>query len=507
MRVPKSFTQKIPWMVSLLFILLFVYAALSKLLDFETFETQLGQSPLLSAYAKPVAIGVPILELLIALSLMVSRFRVWGLYGFYCMMVMFTSYILIILNFTSFTPCSCGGVLEDLGWTEHLIFNILFILLSGFVIIILSKKRNRAFLKVGVFTFLGVAIVCLIFLSSEKQNKRNNAFIRRYMPHPIEQIGTLTLKSNSYYIAGMSEKKMYLGNYNAPLYMTTIDSSLQQSDPVRIQIDSTHLPYRKVKLSINPPFFYLGDGTVPVIFRGYTSTWKASVFSYRDAYFSSFTVVDSVSIGITTKSTAKAYNALGLLHKIGDSIIDLNLVEDLLIGKLNNGTFDTDGVLLWNSTERKFIYLYFYQNTYEILDKDLVYWSSGKTIDTINTPILDIAHYSAKKQFELGGKSVLVNRLGATYGDKLFIQSDRLGRYESDKVLRSASIIDVYNIKDTSYVFSFYLYHQRGKNLSEFRIYKNLLVAIVDDQIWLYRLKPEYFDTGFKATHTVQYQD
>lgn len=37
--------------VCLLLVLLFVYAAISKLLDFENFRIQLGQSPLLSAFA------------------------------------------------------------------------------------------------------------------------------------------------------------------------------------------------------------------------------------------------------------------------------------------------------------------------------------------------------------------------------------------------------------------------------------------------------------------------
>ena len=116
--------------IKYLFVLLFVYAAASKLLDFNTFQNQLGQSPLLSAYAHIISWAVPITEIGIAILIVTKKYHVLGLYGFYIMMVMFTTYIIIILNFTSFTPCSCGGVLEKLGWTEHLIFNIIFIILS-----------------------------------------------------------------------------------------------------------------------------------------------------------------------------------------------------------------------------------------------------------------------------------------------------------------------------------------------------------------------------------------
>ena len=52
-------------LICLLYILLFVYAAVSKLLDFENFQVQLGQSPLLSAFAGWVAWIVPIVEIII----------------------------------------------------------------------------------------------------------------------------------------------------------------------------------------------------------------------------------------------------------------------------------------------------------------------------------------------------------------------------------------------------------------------------------------------------------
>ena len=201
-----------------LFVLLFVYAAVSKLLDFDTFETQLGQSPLLSAYAHWVALLVPVSELTIAIMLCITRFRLIGLYGFYGMMVLFTTYIVIILNFTSFTPCSCGGVLEDLGWTEHFIFNVFFVFVSGLSIFLYTSHRRKSLITLVVITLSCVVAIIVLFLSSETQIKRNNAFIRRYMPHALENVGTYQLKSNSYYLAGMDSETIYLGNHSALLF-------------------------------------------------------------------------------------------------------------------------------------------------------------------------------------------------------------------------------------------------------------------------------------------------
>src|SRR5690606_13658793 len=136
--------------------------------------------------------------------------------------------------------------------------------------------------------------------SSEKQIKRNNAFIRRYMPHALERMGEYDLKYNSYYISGLDDQTVYLGNFTTPLTMTTLDTALAQVKEFRISIDSLHLAYRRVRISVKPPYFYLVDGTVPVLFRGKINEWHTSMFSYNDAYFMEFVVADSVNIGITT---------------------------------------------------------------------------------------------------------------------------------------------------------------------------------------------------------------
>lgn len=123
-----------------IYVVLFTYAATSKLLDFENFRVQLGQSPLLSAFAVWSSIAVPVSEIIIAILLLLPKFRFFGLFAAYSLMVMFTAYIYIILNYSAFVPCSCGGILEKMTWNQHLIFNILFVLLAVFAILLETKN-------------------------------------------------------------------------------------------------------------------------------------------------------------------------------------------------------------------------------------------------------------------------------------------------------------------------------------------------------------------------------
>jgi hypothetical protein len=126
-------------LVSVAFVVLFVYAAVSKLIGYDKFRLQLGQSPVLTAFAGLAVWFVPAFELLIAFLLTRLRFRLIGLYASFTLMVMFTAYIVVITRFSDYVPCSCGGVLERLSWNQHLVFNGVFVVL-GFVAIVIYPK-------------------------------------------------------------------------------------------------------------------------------------------------------------------------------------------------------------------------------------------------------------------------------------------------------------------------------------------------------------------------------
>ncbi|UGU15321.1 hypothetical protein LS482_16745 [Sinomicrobium kalidii] len=138
--------------ISFLFILLFVYAALNKLLDVQKFSVDIGKSPMLTPIANFTSWFIPTVEILVAVLLAWPRYRLIGLYGAFTLMVMFTAYIVAILSVSEEIPCSCGGVLEKMGWTEHLIFNIGFVLLGLLGIILhthIIKNRPENNFMVG----------------------------------------------------------------------------------------------------------------------------------------------------------------------------------------------------------------------------------------------------------------------------------------------------------------------------------------------------------------------
>jgi hypothetical protein len=123
-----------------LFVILFIYTGLNKLMDYETFKFQLGRSPFLQNFDAIIATTLPTGELLLALILVVRRTRLLGLYLSFTLMTLFTGYIWIMINESYYLPCSCGGILASMSWNDHLLFNAIFSGLAMVAIILLNQK-------------------------------------------------------------------------------------------------------------------------------------------------------------------------------------------------------------------------------------------------------------------------------------------------------------------------------------------------------------------------------
>lgn len=138
----KTLYQSIPKIIGILFIILFVYAATSKLLAIEQFKTQLGKSPFISMYANWMVWIIPLVELLIVGLFIFQKHLLVAFYSSFTLMTLFTIYIFLVLNFSDDVPCACGGIISSLGWRAHFLFNIAFILIALTGIIIIHKQRS-----------------------------------------------------------------------------------------------------------------------------------------------------------------------------------------------------------------------------------------------------------------------------------------------------------------------------------------------------------------------------
>lgn len=494
MKLSLTQTNKIAVCICYLYILLFTYAAASKLLDFENFRVQLGQSPLLSAFADVVSWLVPIVELLIVVMLVFQQFRLITLFASFSLMLMFTTYIFIILNYSSFIPCSCGGILEKMGWNEHLVFNIIFIILAIIGILIIHKATPKEqqikslYKLIILFAILSVAsigIVVGLFLASENITHYHNKFTRRFPHFPAVKAREADLQLNSYYIAGSDNNKIYLGNTTAQLLVTVLDSTLKQKVQYQIELDNKNLPFKSVKIKVAVPYFYVYDGTVPCVFRGNIKDWKAKLLKKGGEYFSLAEPMDSTVMAVRTQKRGSGESVMATLDLRDTTRTNLN---PAILQKQIDGIFDTDGQMTYSKELNRLVYLYAYRNQFTVTDNNLKIDYRGNTIDTISQANLNIVNIKSHNQKKLGKQPLIVNKNCAVFNNLLFVSSGIPGHYENIKVWEQASIIDLYDLSRKTYILSFYVYNEENAKMKNFIIQDSVLYALIGNRIVRYNL-------------------
>lgn len=135
MKTRENMGVKSRWLtevISALLMTLFIYAAMAKITHYHVFVFQVGESPFkpLARSARWVAWLIPGVELLVALLLPFNKTRRLALYASAALMALFTVYIAAMLLSGLPLPCACGGIIGGLQWKGHLVFNIIFLLIS-----------------------------------------------------------------------------------------------------------------------------------------------------------------------------------------------------------------------------------------------------------------------------------------------------------------------------------------------------------------------------------------
>lgn len=345
-----------------------------------------------------------------------------------------------------------------------------------------------------ILTLSGIGLVTALFVLSEEQIHRNNSFIRRYPQHPVTREKSFDLKFNSYYLAGVTKDSIYLGNFTAPLHLLSIDKHLTDTSHHKLTLERMgQFEFKSVRIQVREPYFYLSDGTVPVIYRGKIGKWQARLLMKNNAFFSTMVPVNESHFSIRARSSSTNQNELGLIRT--GNPVEVTLNPELLEKQLD-GIFDVDGFLLFSEAFQRVIYVYRYRNQFLVANEQLELIFRGKTIDTVSKVQLDIAEIASKNQRKIGSNSLHVNLQATTAGKYLFTQSGRLGKFEDEKLLKQASIIDVYDLDKKTYALSFYLYHFQRQNMREFFIHDKRLYSLNGRYLVSHQMKPKYF--GFE---------
>ena len=124
-------SKKIIDVIAIALALLFIYAAVEKLVNIGTFRTQLDKSPLVGSFSSAAVWLLPLLQVLTSVLLIRQVTRLAGLFCAFFLIAAITVYLVTMISAGDSQPCDCGELWQGLSEEWHIILISLEFCLQG----------------------------------------------------------------------------------------------------------------------------------------------------------------------------------------------------------------------------------------------------------------------------------------------------------------------------------------------------------------------------------------
>lgn len=358
------------------------------------------------------------------------------------------------------------------------------------------KTASRIAL-LAVLALAGAAAAAAFFDFSEKKMQFRNSFVRRFPPHLADRLNDLDLKYGSYYLAGAGDGRIYLGNTTTPLYVTVLDTALRPLGVEQIKLDQPHPKMRQPQVRIAPPYVFAYEGSAPYLYRGSVSDWELALQPGTARRFSQLQPLDSGRVAVRFDALDAGVPTLGTIAS------GRLLLADGLLGDAggDDALFHADGLLLASASPALIHYVYFYKNSFLTAGKDFTAVRQGKTIDTVAVPNLKLTRIGSRNEKTFAEMPLLVNRLAASDGRWLFVNSQLRGRHDPESLWKTASILDIYDTSTGAYLASGYLHDIDRRKVSSFLVSGGHVYALSGRHLIRYVFRKELIKKAESSTN------
>lgn len=352
--------------------------------------------------------------------------------------------------------------------------------------------KKTLLLLTGILLLSISAIVALYYFTTQKTFLNN--FVRKFPPAPLRASKIIDIGYSSFYFAGASQEKVFLGNSVAPLYVFSTDAALTDTALLKLELENhqrTHL--KSAQIAVNTNRIYLLDGVTPAIFESIPQKGAhlRQTSSNNKIYFTQAAPMGPTSLAIRTFDAYSRQNILARASLAGGT--SFNPAPGIL-QKQVDGIFCTDGNLIYDSASARLIYTYMYRNQFICMDSSLNILYRANTIDTISHAQIKVGSIKSQNAVTLAAPPKVVNRQSCVYKKWLFVNSNITADNENKDAAKLSSVIDVYNLEDGKYRYSFYLFNLGGKRMHSFGVAHGKIFALHDHHLVAYSLNSKYLD-------------
>ncbi len=348
--------------------------------------------------------------------------------------------------------------------------------------------KKQTFVLVSICLLLGAGLIVALQMNSKDPYEKTNGFNRILFPDFLSNFRYRDIKYNSYYIAGLSNNKIFLGNSTAPAHMLITDYFLRDTLYTKLENPNNYkIAWKYGRIFVDFPDIYFYEKISPRILHSIYPS-----FQLTDNYDLDYTSFDKI-LPLSPESFAlRKFDTLWSQNTL--LVKDKNSLEPIkpripILKKQLDGWFCTDGMLLHSHKMDRLVYIYYYRNQFLCMDTNLNLDYTARTIDTISVANIKLDTIHSENRITYSAPRLIVNRKSYVSKDKLFVFSKLIADNENLKLFKNNSVIDVYDLKKVGkYQFSFYIPHYKKNEMKSFGIIDNKLVVIYDHYLSTFNL-------------------
>lgn len=339
---------------------------------------------------------------------------------------------------------------------------------------------------VGVVVVASLAVVAILYARTDRYpNHRFASFERKIVSSYVHLERSLKLEHKGYYLAGYSSGRVYLAQHHMPHRLLIANRTLTSVEEAIFEVEGDGLEYKRLRVTVDSPYFYLADGLIPFVYRGQLSRRKASPW-IMDVEFTKAIPISSHSLALVSIS-----NWQNTILKRMATASEPEFYGHILEPQHNDGVFSTDGMLRFDKISKKLVYVYYYRNEFIVMDTTFQSIHCGRTIDTISVARIKVGKINSKNIRQLAAPSLKVNNDCDASNGELYVQSNILSKSETPREFTDNSVIDVYDLQTLIYQYSFYLPTFNGKKANEFISHENDLYALYGSEVVHYTIRKQ----------------
>jgi hypothetical protein len=343
----------------------------------------------------------------------------------------------------------------------------------------------------AIVLLIATAVVLVVFLYalSDKMNQVPNGFNRKLNTSLTVYQYSIQTDQDVYRIAGVTPYHLYLSTL---LPGIVVDINLSARTIARDTLTGAHFPGYHVpfQMTIDSPAITIGIGNFKKIYSGNIpskriedSVGTPRVFLRSCPMPGRIWALCSFDTGKTPHLIFEKFNAARSLVEERNPIFP-NKEADMITA---------DGLLQYDTSTRTLFYCLFYESHFLAMDSNTRLKADIHTVDTFHANTVK-GGFTGSSRKNTGHYTNISPRRSisanfSVFDGLVYIQSRLKADNDSAAAFLNNTVIDVYDSRKQSYLYSCYLPHHSKELILDFKVVKGRLLVLYPSHLDMYSLK------------------